>query len=143
MKLVIGRPAISIDFWTRPKAVRTQVERTVAAIPAKTRAPAHRGQLCLTRTASHNAHTARPAVRLTAPVRRDLCQDTDPRPRSNNPVTPETPAPYTSTGSPAPVCVDVTGRHPQFSLASEAIEDRKSNTPHAVVVPGACVAAQK
>ena len=35
MKLVIGRPAISIDFWTRPKAVRTQVERTVAAIPAK------------------------------------------------------------------------------------------------------------
>src|SRR5512133_3182794 len=34
MKLVIGRPAISIDFWTRPKAVRTQVERTVAAIPA-------------------------------------------------------------------------------------------------------------
>src|SRR5215207_11166897 len=36
--------------------------------------------------------------RLPAPVRRDLCQDTDPRARSNNPVTPETPAPYTSTG---------------------------------------------
>jgi hypothetical protein len=36
----------------------------------------------------------------------------------------ETPAPYTSTGSPAPVCVGVTGRHHQFSSASEAIEDR-------------------
>ena len=46
------------------------------------------------------------------------------------PHTSETPAPYISTGSPAPVCVDVTGRHPQFSSASEVIEDRKSDTPH-------------
>jgi len=29
------------------------------------------------------------------------------------------------------VCVDVTGRHHQFSSANEAIEDRKSNTPAA------------
>ena len=29
------------------------------------------------------------------------------------------------------MCVDVTGRHHQFSSASEAIEDRKSDTPHA------------
>src|SRR5215211_2537571 len=36
--------------------------------------------------------------RLPAPLRRDLCQDTDPRARSNNPVTPETPAPYTCNG---------------------------------------------
>src|SRR5215216_4916281 len=69
--------------------------------------------------------------RLPAPVRRDLCQDTDPRARSNNPVTPETPRHTPATGSPAPVCVDVTGRHHQFSSASEAIEDRKPNTPHA------------
>jgi len=35
------------------------------------------------------------------------------------------------------VCVDVTGRHHQFSSANEAIEDRKSNTPSASsVVPG-------
>ena len=118
MKLVIGRSAISIDFWTRPKAVRTQVKRTAVAIPAKN--PEHQrteGSSGLTRTASHNAHTARPSVRLTTPVRRDLCQDADPRARSNNPVTPEAPAPYTSTGSPAPVCVDVTGRAPQFLIS--------------------------
>jgi hypothetical protein len=30
------------------------------------------------------------------------------------------------------VCVDVTGRHHQFSSASEAIEDRKSDTPDAL-----------
>jgi hypothetical protein len=42
------------------------------------------------------------------------------------------------------VCVDVTGRHHQFSSANEAIEDRKSDTPNAlwdarfasVLVPG-------
>ena len=37
-------------------------------------------------------------IAFMAPVRRDLCQDTDPRARSNNPVTPETPAPYTCNG---------------------------------------------
>jgi hypothetical protein len=30
------------------------------------------------------------------------------------------------------VCVDVTGRHHQFSSASEAIEDRKPDTPGAL-----------
>ena len=31
------------------------------------------------------------------------------------------------------MCVDVTGRHHQFSSASEAIEDRKSDTPLCIV----------
>ena len=39
----------------------------------------------------------------------------------NNPAATETPAPYTCTGSPAPVCVDVAGR-PPFSSASAAIQ---------------------
>src|SRR4029450_8074342 len=52
----------------------------------------------------YNLHRVPPLLRheatiaITAPVRRDLCQDTDPRARSNNPVTPETPAPYTCNG---------------------------------------------
>ncbi|GAB2869318.1 hypothetical protein GCM10027026_19540 [Myroides odoratimimus subsp. xuanwuensis] len=42
-----------------------------------------------------------PAAAVVAgDTRRALCQDTDPCARSNNPPTPESPAPYTSTGSP-------------------------------------------
>ena len=56
---------------------------------------------------------------------RALCQDTDPRARSNNPPTPENPAPYTSTGSPAPVCADVAERphnsHPATTMSRRLI----------------------
>lgn len=50
------------------------------------------------------------------PPRRILCQDTDPRARSNTPEAPENPAPYTSTGSPAPVCADVAGTVPSILI---------------------------
>ena len=60
--------------------------------------------------------------------RRDLCQDTDPRALRNNPVAPETPASYTSTGSPAPVCADVTG--PPLILINQ-----RSYRDHLVITP--------
>jgi hypothetical protein len=37
------------------------------------------------------------------------------------------------------VCVGVTGRHPQFSSTSEAIEDRKSDTPKALAALAAAM----
>ena len=58
-------------------------------------------------------------------ARRALCQDTDPRARSSNQGAPEDPAPYTSAGSPAPVCADVAGRHPHSHPPRAAIQDRK------------------
>src|SRR6185437_10252148 len=43
----------------------------------------------------------------------------------NNPAAPENPAPYTSTGSPAPVWNDVAGRPHQFSSTGAAIKIAK------------------
>src|SRR4029453_8101493 len=72
-------------------------------------------------------------LRLTASVRRDLCQDTDPRARSNNPAATEDPASYTSTGSPAPVCLDVAGRPP---ILIDQCSDSKSATDYTSCITG-------
>jgi hypothetical protein len=45
----------------------------------------------------------------------------------NNPAATETPASYTSTGSPAPVCLDVTGRPP---ILISQCSDSKSATDY-------------
>jgi hypothetical protein len=56
----------------------------------------------------------------------------------NNPAATETPAPYTATGSPAPVCVDVTGRPP--ILISQR-SDSKSATDYTSCILGCSLRA--
>jgi hypothetical protein len=75
-------------------------------------------------TRSNSTTTGDPSSASTpiGAARSALCQDTDPRAHGSNQGAPEDPAPYTSAGSPAPLCSDVAGRQEQFSSARAAIK---------------------
>ena len=104
-----------------------------------------------THTVTESLPTSRPATRsnntsisdsfrsaaaaiAAAVARKVLCQDTDPRARSNSPEAPEDPASYTSTGSPAPVCPDVAGRPP---ILIRQCSDRRSQNGYTSCITGA------
>src|SRR5688500_3768426 len=107
-----------------------------------------RGPGVRTHTVNVSLPTSRPATRsnktsmsppfhpsgdhhLTGSVRRDLCQDTDPRALlATIQRQPRSPRHTPTSGSPAPVCVDVAGRPP--ILISQCSDSKSATiTPHA------------
>lgn len=112
----------------RASTVRTRLGAFLGFLPASTNVASRYGYVVTraptpirkNKTSRHafmffEAVEQRPRVAagdagLAGRGRKILCQDTDPRARSNNPEAPEDPTPYTSAGSPAPVCSDVAGR---------------------------------
>ncbi|ANS80050.1 hypothetical protein SGUI_2654 [Serinicoccus hydrothermalis] len=82
------------------------------------------------------------AALATDAARKILCQDTDPRARSNNPAAPEDLAPYTSTGSPRTSVCRRRRTTPPFSATGTGTAGPNSVTPLALPDQASIIASE-
>jgi hypothetical protein len=114
---------VRVSARRRPLGPGVRTQTVTVSLP--TSKPATRSNM--TSIASLPPSARKATIASTASVRRDLCQDTDPRARSTIQRQPKPPRHTPATGSPAPVCLDVTGRPP---ILISQCNDSKSATDY-------------